>query len=338
MSGATPTDPLPQPAAERPWARLVARAPLARGIDASLRGVSQVVFQDDLPCALLILLGVAWAAYDGRHPALLGGAVLATAIATLTARLLGADAALLRRGLFGYNGMLVGIALPTFLAATPALWACVVLGALLSTVAMRAFLTLLRPWRLQVLTAPFVLTTWCLLLAAYQFARLPGAGLPAPALAHAAAIAPALPFTVQDTLLAALRGIAQVFFLPDAASGALILAGLAVASRRAALAAVAGALRSLAVAWLLGADRAAIDAGLYSFSAVLTAVALDDALKGSGLRGAANAAYATFGVVATVIVQAALNTLLAPLGIPALTMPFVLTTWLFLLARRFGPG
>lgn len=334
MPGATPTDPLPQPAAQRAWARLVARTPVARAIDASLRGVSQVVFQDHLPCALLILLAVAWAAYDGRHPALLVGALLATAIATLTARLLGADAALLERGLFGYNGMLVGIALPTFLAATPALWACVALGAVLSTVAMLAFITLLRPWRLQVLTAPFVLITWCLLLAAYQFARLPGAGLPVPALAHAAAIAPALPFTVQGIVLAALRGVAQVFFLPDAASGALILAGLAAASRRAALAAAAGSLLSLAVAWLLGADRAAIDVGLYSFSAVLTAVALGDAFRGAGLRGAA---YAAFGVVATVIVQAALNTLLAPLGTPALTAPFVLTTWLFLLARRLGP-
>lgn len=333
MPGATPTDPLPQPAAQRAWARLVARTPVARAIDASLRGVSQVVFQDHLPCALLILLAVAWAAYDGRHPALLVGALLATAIATLTARLLGADAALLERGLFGYNGMLVGIALPTFLAATPALWACVALGAVLSTVAMLAFITLLRPWRLQVLTAPFVLITWCLLLAAYQFARLPGAGLPVPALAHAAAIAPALPFTVQGIVLAALRGVAQVFFLPDAASGALILAGLAAASRRAALAAAAGSLLSLAVAWLLGADRAAIDAGLYSFSAVLTAVALGDAFRSAGLRGAA---YAALGVVATVIVQAALNTLLAPLGIPALTAPFVLTTWLFLLARHLA--
>ncbi|MBS0317369.1 MAG: urea transporter [Proteobacteria bacterium] len=333
MPGATPTDSLPRSVAQSAWARLVARAPLARAIDAFLRGVSQVVFQDHLPCALLILLAVAWAAYDGRHPALLGGAVLATVIATLTARLLGANAALLRRGLFGYNGMLVGIALPTFLSSSPALWACIVLGALLSTVAMLAFITLLRPWRLQVLTAPFVLITWCLLLAAYPFARLPGAGLPAPVLAHAASIDPSLPFTVQDTLLAALRGVAQVFFLPDAASGALILAGIAVASRRAALAAAAGSLLSLAVAWLLGADRAATLAGLYSFSAVLTAVALGDALGGPGPRAAT---YAAFGVIATVIVQAALNTLLAPLGIPALTMPFVLTTWLFLLARRLA--
>ena len=35
----------------------------------------------------------------------------------------------------------------------------------------------------------------------------------------------------------------------------------------------------------------------------------------------------------TVVAQAALNVALTPLAIPALTAPFVLVTWLFLLAR-----
>lgn len=334
MPSATPPDPLLRPAARGAWARIVDRTPLAAAIDAWLRGVSQVVFQDNLPCALLILLAVAWAAYDGRQPALLGGAVLATIVATLTARLLRADAALLRRGLFGYNGMLVGIALPTYLAPTPTLWACIVLGAALSTVVMLALAALLRPWKLAALTAPYLLTLWCLLLAAHRFAGLPGPDPSAPV--HAIAVDSGLLSALQGTLLAALRGVAQVFLLPDAVSGALILAGIAASSRRAALFAAAGSLLALAVAWLFGTDRAATLAGMYSFSAVLTAVALGDAFVGHpGLRGIA---YAAFGVVATVVVNAALNTLLAPIGLPASTMPFVLTTWLFLLARRLLPS
>ncbi|WHZ12013.1 MAG: hypothetical protein OJF60_002453 [Burkholderiaceae bacterium] len=327
--GATPPDPLPQSAARGAWARIVDRTPLASAIDAWLRGVSQVVFQDNLPCALLILLAVAWAAYDGRQPALLGGAVLATIVATLTARLLRADAALLRRGLFGYNGMLVGIALPTYLTPTPTLWVCIVLGAALSTVVTLALFALLRPWKVAALTAPYLLTLWCLLLAAHQFAGLPGPDPSVPALAIP--IDPGLLSALQGTLLAVMRGVAQVFLLPDAVSGALILAGIAASSRRAALFTAAGSLLALAVAWLFGTDRAATLAGMYSFSAVLTAVALGDAFGHPGLRGIA---YAAFGVVATVVVNAALNTLLAPIGLPASTMPFVLTTWLFLLARR----
>ncbi|ESB01933.1 urea transporter, partial [Klebsiella pneumoniae] len=36
----------------------------------------------------------------------------------------------------------------------------------------------------------------------------------------------------------------------------------------------------------------------------------------------------------TVFVQGAMNTLLAPVGIPTLTMPFVLASWLFLVPNK----
>jgi urea transporter len=40
------------------------------------------------------------------------------------------------------------------------------------------------------------------------------------------------------------------------------------------------------------------------------------------------------GTVFTVIVQGAMNVALAPFGIPTLTAPFVLVSWLFLLPRQ----
>jgi urea transporter len=42
--------------------------------------------------------------------------------------------------------------------------------------------------------------------------------------------------------------------------------------------------------------------------------------------------------VFTVVAQAAFNVALTPLAIPALTAPFVLVTWIFLLARPDFPG
>ena len=44
-----------------------------------------------------------------------------------------------------------------------------------------------------------------------------------------------------------------------------------------------------------------------------------------------SAVWALLGIVVTVFVQAGMNVMLAPLGIPTLTAPFCLTTWLFLL-------
>jgi urea transporter len=45
-------------------------------------------------------------------------------------------------------------------------------------------------------------------------------------------------------------------------------------------------------------------------------------------------AYAVLGTVFTVVAQGAMNVALTPLGIPALTAPFVLTSWLFLLPQQ----
>jgi urea transporter len=74
-----------------------------------------------------------------------------------------------------------------------------------------------------------------------------------------------------------------------------------------------------------------ITGGLLGFSPVLTAVALGTVFYQPSWRVAVYAAVAT---VFTVITQAALNVALTPFAIPALTAPFVLVTWIFLLPRQ----
>ena len=102
--------------------------------------------------------------------------------------------------------------------------------------------------------------------------------------------------------------------------------GLAVESLWAAVFAVGGSLLALFTAIFLGANPSSIDAGLYAFSAVLTAIALGSTFNKPSWRVLA---YTVVGVIFTVIVQGALNILLSPIGIPTLTMPFVLASWLF---------
>jgi urea transporter len=74
-----------------------------------------------------------------------------------------------------------------------------------------------------------------------------------------------------------------------------------------------------------------ISAGLLGFSPVLTAIALGTVFYRPSPRVVA---YAALGTVFTVIVQGAMNVAFTPLGIPALTAPFVLTSWLFLLPQQ----
>ena len=88
--------------------------------------------------------------------------------------------------------------------------------------------------------------------------------------------------------------------------------------------------RSL-TAHLFGAESELITGGLLGFSPVLTAIALGTVFYQPSLRVAA---YTALGTVFTVIAQAALNVALTPFAIPALTAPFVLVSWLFLLPRQ----
>ena len=127
-----------------------------------------------------------------------------------------------------------------------------------------------------------------------------------------------------------LKSISQVF-LKGSGVAAVLLIGLAVNSMSAAVFALAGAILAVLAAHLLGAESELITGGLLGFSPVLTAVALGTVFYRPNWRVAI---YAMLGTLVTVIAQVALNVALTPLAIPALTAPFVLVTWIFLLPRQ----
>ena len=108
----------------------------------------------------------------------------------------------------------------------------------------------------------------------------------------------------------------------------LFLIGLLLSSPWAALWAAIGSALGAVVAAVLGASGANIAHGLYGFSAVLTAIALATVFYKPSLR---SAIWALIGIVATVVVQAAMNVMMMPVGIATLTAPFCITTWLFLM-------
>lgn len=288
-----------------------------------LRGIGQVMLQNNSLSGLLFLTGIFYNSMVFGWAVLLG-----TTASTATAVLLGAHHTRVRDGLFGFNGALVGIALLYFLEPSPLTWAYVVLAAACTTAIMAALLNFLDTWKIPALTAPFVFTTLVFILACSRFGRLhstnvlPTAGLPKEATVEGIVTAS----TVAEGLF---TGIAQVFFQGNAITGAIFVVGLLVSSRAACAAALLGSLGGLLVAWGMGAAEPAIRSGAFGFNSVLTAIAL-----GSGffVLNAASVAYGTLAVVMTAVVFAAMSAALQPLGMPALTSPFVLVVWLFLLA------
>ncbi|CAX23480.1 Putative urea transporter [Methylorubrum extorquens DM4] len=296
----------------------------------SLRGTSQVFFMENALTGVLFFAAMAYASSVTGNWATTIGAAIGVLVATLTARLLECDDPSVSSGLYGFNGVLVGAALPTFIAASPQLWASIVIGAAASTVFTAAFsATLTGKWGIPGSTGPFVLMGWLMVAAAYSFGGLHVTG-DAPKLAGDVAGLTGIP-ALTDLVAIFFRNIAQVYLLGSAVSGVIILAGILIASVPAGVAAAAGSLISMIVAIAMGADPKAVSQGLYGFSPVLTAMAVGVVFLTPSPRVAV---YAGLATVMTVFVQGALDVMVAPAGIPSFTAPYVLTMYLFIAPKK----
>lgn len=311
------------------WDDLARKNEIVSYFDMNLRGAGQVFFQNNPWTGLIILAAIFWGAHAAGGLSVAFGAVAGLLVSTSTAILLNVDRASLRQGLFGLNGVLVGVAIPSFLHHHPMMWGYLLLGAAVSTVATLAVANVVKTWGVSGSTAPFVFTTWLLLLGAYSFTHVPIAALGVPAL-PVAANAAGVTLPLHAVLSSLGKNISQVYLIENVWTGVLFVIAIAISSIRSAAFAVIGSVIGLGAALLFGAGTSAITTGLYGFSAVLTAMAVGSAFEKLSFRVAL---YATVATIFTVVVQAAFNTALSPIGIPPLTFPYVLTMWIFLLPK-----
>ncbi len=295
-------------------------------VRALLRGSGQVMFQQSAWTGLLFLAGIFWGAYSASAPQVAWGAVLGLLASSLAGWLLGVHVEDGRDGLWGFNGILVGCAFPTFLAPVPLMWVSLVCCAMLTTWMRRGFNNVTAQFKINSLTFPFVFLTWIFLLSARVLTATPLADADSPALIiH---IGGQIDWSLAAFVTYWLKGISQVFLINDAITGLIFLAGLAVCSVWAAVYAAVSSALALLVAVSFAADPADVTAGLFGFSPVLTGIAVGTTFYKVNWK---SALWAAAAVVATVFIQAGMDTLMAPWGIPTLTAPFCIATWMFLL-------
>ncbi len=301
---------------------------LVEFLDSVLRGIGQVMLQNNAYAGALFLLGVFW------NSSLFGLAVVVgTGVSTATGLLLGVARAQVRAGLFGFNGALVAVALLYFLHPGLLAWGYVVVASAFSCVLTAAVSRVASKWEAPGLTAPFIFTSLCFLLACARFGRLettsllPTAGLP-----RAATVEGVVGATTVAVGL--FKGLSEVFLQDNVVTGIIFTAGLLVSSRVACVAAVLGSFVGLLVGWGLGAAEPALRYGLYGFNPTLTAIALGAVFLA---LDRVSVLYTLLAVLVASVTFAAASAALEPLGMPALTAPFVLVVWFFLLARPLFP-
>ena len=305
------------------------------GLRALFFGVSQSVFQQNGYTGLILLSGVFLSSPWVGLAALLG--VLTS---TLVAWAIGAERGLILAGVYGFNGFFSGLALGSLFSPTPELWAVVALAGALSAVLTYAFLRLLRRMGLPALSAPFVCVLWLILLAVVHIGRLAYAQGPAIGISGQLLPDAARAWNEQFNnghylfsliLNGTLRGVSQIFYQDDLIAGCIFLLGISVSSTRAAMLAAAGSLTGAVVALLIGAPDAAVFHGVYGFNATLSALAVATLVPKPGWKPVATALLCS---AAAAIVTGAMLPLSRFAGLPALSAPFCVASWMFLLALQ----
>ena len=197
-----------------------------------LRGTGQVMFQNSAWTGLLFMIGIFWGAYAEGQGLVGWGALLGVTVSTVTGYLLGFPAKDGEQGLWGFNGVLVGCAFPTFMGNTVWMWLALALCSALTTWVRAGFNNVMAPWKVNSFTFPFVFCTWMFLLAARAMHGLPTTHMADPALPAAFSSLGSIRFG--DLAVYWLKGIGQVFLINSWVTGICFLAGLFLCSRWAA--------------------------------------------------------------------------------------------------------
>lgn len=296
-------------------------------ITTSLKGISQVILIENAITGLLILIAITIESYYLGIIAL-----LSAIIGTLIGKFGGVAEQTINQGLLGYNSVLTGMALASFLSG-PYMWIIALVGSAVAAIFTATMLHFMQKTEIPILTFPFIILTWFILLASYKLKVIRLSPTLEPQnLAYWQLDISGEINVLQDIF----NGIGQVFFLDNTISGIILSLAVFLGGKKLGFYAVIGNIVSILIAYFLGGEHTLIARGLYGYNAILTIIAVSAVFNHEHNRFALLS-----GIIAaclTVPITAGLSTFLLPYGLPALTMPFVLCSWLILSARKLMPN
>lgn len=300
-------------------------------IELCLRGIGQVFFCNNSLSGLLILIALC---LQATRTAVHG--VLALVSGNLAAMALGFDVSLIRSGLYGYNAVLIGLALSTFQnleqhrgwSVSVPLVSIFFAG--FSCLVFEVLGKLLVPYKAPPLTLPLDMITVAFLASTNTMPRISVGPIYEPAL-------PSYPLyddissdiSAKGFFQAVMRGIGQIVFCDKTAPCVLIIVAIAVCSRFLAFAAVLGSILGAAMALAVGLDTELVETGLVNFQSTL--VVLAAAMFYVPSKGLF--ALAVVGGIAVFFLQQALETFFSTFGLVYVTFPFCLITLLLIVLQ-----
>lgn len=327
-------------------------------------GISEVPLISSALTGALILIGVLIASRKAGFMMAISGLIGAA-----VALILGAPYGLVAFGLFGYNSILTGMAFWSgpFTKTNKNTLAISIVGAAATAIVWMTMAHVMGDWAvlggngyaIPGFTASFIFTTWTIMYATKRYGLdiWPKSAEKEAEPATDAATKSSFKWTPKEFMKAVLNGVSQVTFIENWKTGIMWVVGLTVSfelvSGRiftnafttnwnpssplflAGLMALIGSAIGAGLAILTKVPTAEIRGGIHGFNQVLVMIALTSFLP---------LTWQTFlyAIAATVVcslfTMPALQHFFSRWNLPALTGPFVFTTWVFLLAMPYALG
>ena len=233
----------------------------------------------------------------------------------------------IRTGHYGFNALLLGLALAYRYDLTGSLFFLILAGSLLALLVTISLTSLMSYYvQLPILSLPFVLVTHLTYLAASS----------APALAlhpkFLSVIGNVLPVQVPPMIEIFFRAVGAIFFMPSVEAGVLIFLSLLVVSRLLAMLAVMGYAVGLAVLFGLGVAPDVLNSGMFGVNLMLTAMVLGGVFV---IPSPWSYILAGMGALLCTLMGLAGNVILGSSQLLLLTAPFIVTSLLVLYAMKF---
>ncbi|XP_062469383.1 urea transporter 2-like isoform X1 [Pezoporus occidentalis] len=293
-------------------------------VDWVLRAISQVMFVNNPISGIIIVAG-----FLMQNPWWTLTGCLGTVVSTLTALILGQDRSAVAAGLYGYNGLLVGLLMAVFSDKGDYHWWLllpVTLVSMMCPVFTSALGSIFSKWDLPVLTLPFNLALTLYLAASGPHNLFfPTIVIqPATATPNITWTDAELPMLLQSIPV----GVGQVYGCDNPWTGGIFLIALFISSPLTCLHAAVGSAVGMLAALSLATPFSKICSGLWGYNSSLSCIAIGGMFYAftwqTHLLAIACALFSAY-------LGAAVTNMLSVFGVPSGTWAFCLSALTFLL-------
>ncbi len=284
-------------------------------VEALLRSYSNILFSDRKAIGVIALA----ATFFNLKAGVFG--VFAILVANLLARVIGVHEDKIRKGLIGFNALLLGLSFSYYYAFSPtALFILFVAVVLLIFVNIALDHIFGYFFNIPALSIPFVLVSSISYLAFYNY---DGTALEKQTVLSIDASFPELP----RYALYYLKSLGAIFFQSSPWAGLVIMLALLISSRLGFLLSLMGFFTGVLFHLILKGDMNDMTGGLVAFNYILTSIALGGIFL---VPGPAAFVLAILATLTTATVASFIKIFFVSFNMPVLTLPFAMTTLLFL--------